>query len=404
MSTSGEQTLAPARQVRPEGRLLAIDALRGVAVLAVLTVHLPFSWSIALPLDRPAATALAFPEAVTNLTEYGRFGVHLFLVISGFCIHMRWARSPRSGGIDFVSFWRRRLTRLYPPYFAALAASVAGLLFAFGVMSHATSVAGAFGYQTLSQLGADLVSLVLLLQNLGDASQRIGNGPFWTLALEEQLYLLYFLLLLGRRRLGWKWTLAGVASVTFAWRVAPLLLPSLPGHWLALGPARWIEWAFGALAVESYLGLVRLPAWCSSLGVALASIAVAAVINWPGLLSADVVSIVGDGAFGFAFFALVNLFVKLDRGGALRRRAVAIVLADVGVFSYSLYLTQEPVVAGTKQLLLHVGLAVGAWEALVMIAARFAVAILVAYAFHRIVERPFIEISRRIGGGRPAQN
>ena len=47
----------------------------------------------------------------------------VFFVISGFCIHLQWARARahhQEGQIQFGAFWKRRIRRLYPPYLIAL--------------------------------------------------------------------------------------------------------------------------------------------------------------------------------------------------------------------------------------------------------------------------------------------
>ncbi len=382
-------------------RLLAVDALRGVAVILVLLAHLPFSLN-ALPVrTTDVIAANAFPPAVVTATDFGRFGVNLFLVISGFCIHMRWARvGDVRSHVDFLGFWRRRLVRLYPPYAVAAAASLLGLFVAFGVLSRATTPAGAFGYGSFAELGADLVVLALLLQNLTDASSRIGNGPFWTLALEEQLYLLYFPLLWLRRRVGWAGALVAVTAVTLAWRAAPLLADGLSAHWLILGPARWLEWGLGALAVEAYLGLVRLPRWCASFPVGVAFAAAAVLANLPGIARAvPAISLVSDPLFGLAFFVLLNRLVTLDSLGALAANRAVALLGAVGLFSYSLYLTHTPVVVAGKVLAFRLGLVPEGPQLLAIVAIRFALAIAAAYFFYRLIELPAIRASRRL---RPA--
>ncbi len=357
----------------------------------MLVTHLPFSWSSTL-VRGAANPESALPQIVTQVSDFGHFGVGLFLVISGFCIHLRWARRPDTR--DFVTFWRRRLTRLYPPYVAALLASLAGLFVVFGLLAHGTG-AGAFGYGAFSDMAGDVASLLLLVQNTNNASQAVGNGPFWTIALEEQLYILYFVLLIVRPRLGWTWTLGAVTAISLAWRTAPLLTPTPFGdHWVGLGPSRWIEWTLGALAVEAYFGLVRLPQWCRSARVAAATTIVAVFVN---LSPQDPPArVFGDAVFGLAFFLWVNVAVRLERSGVLGRIASARALAGVGLFSYSLYLTQEPVIVATKQLLLRLGLTPGTWQGAAIIVGRFAVAIVVAYIFYRVVERQFIELSRRV--------
>ena len=63
-------------------------------------------------------------QAVQFLSSFGYIGVFLFFVISGFCIHLQWAKSQAQGqpqSIKFGAFWKRRFRRLYPPYLIALA-------------------------------------------------------------------------------------------------------------------------------------------------------------------------------------------------------------------------------------------------------------------------------------------
>src|SRR5215469_13507079 len=101
------------------GRLTSVDALRALAALAVLVGHVPFSGD---PLPFSVQSILSAG------LRLGRLGVPLFLVLSGFCIHLSVARRMASGeGVrsDWGRFWRRRFWRLYPPYVAAIGFSLA---------------------------------------------------------------------------------------------------------------------------------------------------------------------------------------------------------------------------------------------------------------------------------------
>ena len=363
-------------------------------MLLVVRAHVQFSWSSG---PTRAGVVPALPDQVTTITDLGRVGVHLFLVISGFCIHLRWARAADPAqGLDFVPFWRRRLIRLYPPYLVAVLLSVAGHFVLFGLLGGATTIAGMFGYDTLDQLWSDLLVHALLFQNFTDASERIGNGVFWTLALEEQLYALYFLLLAVRRRFGWGPALTMVVTTTLVWRSLPLIAP-MPAHWNDLGPARWVEWTLGALAVEMFFGHARLSRiWHSWITVAgLTALAVA--INVESAVKAvPILSLATDLAFGLAFFAMVLALVRTERAStpATNRRYP---LTFIGTFSYSIYLVHLPLINGAKHLLVRVGvepspLATG------LVLGSSAVATLVgAYVFHVIFERPAILASRRSG-------
>ena len=82
-----------------------------------------------------------------------------------------------------------------PSYLAAILLSLTGLFLYHGVIRHQLSMPQAFGYSNRNLFATDLGSLAFQLQNITGAGRRIGNSPLWTLALEEQLYLLYFPLL-----------------------------------------------------------------------------------------------------------------------------------------------------------------------------------------------------------------
>src|SRR5678815_655744 len=100
------------------GRLKSIDALRGIAALGVVFYH-----AVAQTTNSGPDNLLRWPvKAFQFISSFGYIGVFLFFVISGFCIHLQWAKAratqqPQS--IQFGSFWRRRIRRLYPPYLIA---------------------------------------------------------------------------------------------------------------------------------------------------------------------------------------------------------------------------------------------------------------------------------------------
>src|SRR5689334_19066540 len=100
-------------------RLRGIDALRGAAALGVVVYHAVVQGPHVLPNN-----FLQYPfRLVQSVSLFGYIGVFLFFVISGFCIHLQWARTTAAGSqpeIRFVSFWKRRIRRLYPPYLIAL--------------------------------------------------------------------------------------------------------------------------------------------------------------------------------------------------------------------------------------------------------------------------------------------
>jgi len=384
-----------------QGRLPAIDVLRGVAVLAVVITHSPFSRT-GDPLAFPLWTRLLF-----TVTDYGGLGVNLFLVISGFCIHLPTVRAGEGTAVSFRAFWARRLMRLYPPFAVAVLFTLASLVFLNRGTSNGT-LAGVFGYTSNARLALDIGSLALLAQNFTGASHRIGNGPLWTLALEEQLYALYFLLLRLRKKLDWRRTMYFVFAFTAAWRIAALIvaragwLPSV--QWFMFGPPRWIEWVIGALAVEARLSGNELPAWCRSARLGVLLFLGTAALRAPYVLVAHAPELAGsipareailaadflltDPLFSLSGFIAVNWALSVNLGDE-RAGILVRALRGVGYWSYSLYLTHQPVLGFAKFVGLRLHLP---WLAIYGL--RFGTALVAGYLFHRFVERFFMERAR----------
>lgn len=374
-------------------RLASIDMLRALAALAVVFRHLPFSKSTGMERD-DAHVFMAFSNDVMRVASLGQYGVQVFLVLSGFCIHMAWARkadAPTNLSAEFFPFWRRRLGRLYPPYLVTLVLCAAALLL-ITRLSHApvSSFASYFGYKSGTLLAIDSLCLLLLVNNFGNASARFGNPPFWSLALEEQLYALYFPLVWMRRRSGWKATWMMVLSVVVVWDLTMLSLSPMWMEWTSLGPSLWVEWALGALAVEAYLGRTKLPELLYAPWLAAAA-GVAGLLLVPPMGDASALSAAADQlaclCFGFATFVLVNCLCRRESRRELRHNQLVRGLAYLGTMSYSLYLVHNPAMVAAKRL----AMLVGVQSVPALTAIRFSAALLAGYLFFMVVERKFLK-------------
>src|SRR5271155_5295865 len=109
-------------------RILMLDALRGAAALAVVCFHivyfLPLQFEDHWLILRYAQKLLVYSSS------FGFSGGQLFFVISGFCIHLRWARRQDPDFLtakNFKNFWWRRIRRLFPAYLAAAVLYVGAL-------------------------------------------------------------------------------------------------------------------------------------------------------------------------------------------------------------------------------------------------------------------------------------
>jgi len=276
-------------------------------------------------------------------SSFGYIGVFLFFVISGFCIHLTWARARANGEqqpkIPFGQFWKRRLRRLYPPYIIALL-----LFFFFTATSVGLNVTHFFIYDVMLHL--------LMLHNLDPKTCYSINGVFWTLAIEEQLYLAYFLLLYLRSRFGWGVTLSVCLLARVGWMVFSHVVWAKTGIGVPVPEAalsHWFTWALGAIGVEALFGLVKLPRWTRNLKLAVVLIVIASALSHylPSIPKDTIWHKVSwfliHPMWGIGFSIVVNKSVFAESGWIrnLKLPWIISVFATLGVFSYSIYLTHE---------------------------------------------------------------
>ena len=169
-----------ARQHNLQGRhFTALDGFRGVAVLLVMLSHFIKTGGV-----------IGDQEPWHLLLRGGFVGVDMFFVLSGFLITGILLDSPKCGARYFRTFYLRRFLRIFPLYYGVLA-------LALGWFRHPG--------------GDSPWWFVGFASNLGDAyhgrwlhvTDGVSIAHFWSLAVEEQFYLIWPLLvyLLPVRRL-----------------------------------------------------------------------------------------------------------------------------------------------------------------------------------------------------------
>ena len=305
-----------------------LDVLRAAAIFAVFWHHVIYhalserGWSgesVRGNWRLPGGSGDIGDWCSFAIGQYGGWGVALFFVISGFCIHLsflKWQASASERG-----FWRpyfiRRFFRIYPPY-----------LFALGLACLPLLRAGT---------GPDANQFwthVFMVHNLR-ADTLFGINPsFWSLAVEWQLYLVYPIFLLFCRRWGIGKFLLVVAVADISLRALGVPETSKEGWLLSQLPFfYWLTWGAGAWCAErAWSGQPLFPGERSA-ALALFAAAVLTKVYQPlTWLSAPLVSI--------AFALLCDVYGR--RPGALsvsERMAV-----PLGVVSYSFYLLHQPLI------------------------------------------------------------
>lgn len=320
-------------------RLRGLDALRGMAALGIVLYHATDQKSVPANILQYPIRLVQFAISQTYIT------VFLFFVISGFCIHLQWARARARGEepkIPFKAFWKRRIRRLYPPYAIVLAL-------------YLSLTAVTVGLPLTRFVVYDVLMHLFMLHNLDFHTAYSINGIFWTLAIEEQLYLAYFLLLFIRMRWGWTTTLVVCLFARVGWMIFSHLIWLKTGFGLPVPEAaasHWFTWALGALAVEAFYGLVKLPRWSRNLWLATVLTVIASVISANLSVISKDTPLHNIGWFlihplwGLAFFIVINRMVLAEQSWVreLKLPSLVSIFATLGIFSYSIYLTHELVI------------------------------------------------------------
>jgi len=168
MSIMGKSDPEKQKHYRPD-----IDGLRAIAILAVIAYH----------------------AGIPGFSG-GFVGVDVFFVISGFLITRLLIEEARvTGTIHFLGFYSRRMKRLMPAFFSVVIGTLALILILAPGMEDSIRFANSIKW---SMIG---FANVFFKKNTGGyfdgASEEMPFLHFWSLAVEEQFYLVWPLLILA---------------------------------------------------------------------------------------------------------------------------------------------------------------------------------------------------------------
>jgi peptidoglycan/LPS O-acetylase OafA/YrhL len=346
-------------------RLAGLDGIRGLAALYVVVNHVFLRAFPGYPTDHAPFWAAWF--------IYGRFAVVVFIVLSGFSL----ALSPVRHGwrVDSVKrfAWRRAL-RILPPYWAALAFSLAVAWLIVPQPGHGVP---------------DATSVLVngfLVQNIVGAHSP--NAAFWSMAVEAQLYLVFPLLVLVARRRGAMVMLAAVTAVVAAVGIFGPHIPRVDTFVIQSPPDLAALVAVGVLAAGIVGASASHRSWPWPRLALAAAAPVVAVIWWQGSVwTLDHLYWV-DLALGPAIACLLASLAT-GRPARLLRVLDARPLRRLGSFSYSLYLTHAPIVAIVCERIVAGRVGAGVPDFLVSLAIVLPLTIGFAWLFAALFEAPF---------------
>ena len=369
------------------GHLPVLDGVRGLAVLLVMAFHFGRFRAAILP-DR----------AFQMVVESGWAGVDLFFVLSGFLI-TGILFDAKGRAAYFRNFYTRRALRIFPLYYAYL------ILF---ILVLPRAMPGAYDAIVGAQewFWAYLSNIRVAREGWFSGPSRVGNH-FWSLAVEEQFYLVWPAVVFwcGRRRL--MQLCAGAFVVALAFRIGLVVFDARPAAGYVLLPARLDALAAGsflALAAREPGGLERLARRAAVAGP-IAALVLAGIFVWRrGLYFTDVATqTAGFSAFAIAFGALVIWLVGRPESRASRALAHP-GMRFWGKYSYALYVVHP--VAGmlvgargivTTRLPTVFGSHIPA--SLAVIAIKIAASTAIALVSWHVMEKHFIRLKDRFPYG-----
>jgi len=314
-------------------RIAALDGWRGIAILMVLEAHF---WAPTHPWSG----------------HWGRFGVTIFFVLSGYLITGNLLREMDNGGISLRRFYLRRIFRLWPCAWTYQAV----VLFLFAALVHRF-------------MWRDALKCIAFVRNF--SGDTILTEHFWSLSIEEQFYLVWPLMLVVFRKRAARIAVAGIVFVAI-FRVT---------HWAIWAdqvhnyfPSMATQFNADDLLAGCLVSLLkqRFPLVLENRKILAGSIAVLLPV-------AIVPSYISHTAAIFAIGAALILSVQHP---ALNRAFSFRPLERLGVLSYSLYVWQ--------QLFGHIEHPARPWLVLPALA--------MAWLSYEYIEQPGLRFGARFGG------
>lgn len=338
---------------RKPGRYESIDGIRALAVIWVIFFHALFEWG-------NFVSSEAYETAVHSpwnwLWTKGYLAINPFFIISGFLIgDLLLSEFERRGAIELKSFYLRRFFRLAPAYYLVLAGFVA-----YGFYDPTL--------YSLRTLWANLIYVNNWLPHRGQPAIWT-----WSLAVEEQFYILcpLFILALRRKALPAGKVILALIVLSIAWNYrnavvhGPFKVLYRPADDLD-GYFRFFDFTYAktttrvsalllgvgcAFLKRDARWMARLSSPVGTFAMTFAFLAISFVSFNPAFLppggsfSKPIVTALFNPLSAFSFACLVMLLqTKRGFGGAADRFLGAGVWYPVAQVAYGLYLLHCPVV------------------------------------------------------------
>tara|TARA_B110001450_G_scaffold256393_1_gene286724 strand:- start:554 stop:1705 length:1152 start_codon:yes stop_codon:yes gene_type:complete len=361
--------------------LEGIEALRGIAIILVIGFHsilVLFPGYFFRNSDYSNKGILLFKSIeldrlILNFNPLGRggCGVTLFLVISGFLIHLIYLRSNKKK-LNLKVFFQKRFWRIVPPYYI--------ILLCFFLINEELNTTGL----------SNLISHVLFFHNLNDSTFFTINPSFWSIALEVQLYLLYPIFLLLRRCFSTNKIL--VFLIIFYILTSELTIPSLGSSFAkdTFVLRTWFVWVSGAFLAEEYFNKRRLSNYPFRVFAMLFCIyLMLSIFNFGGAYG-ELKKLISTASFIFLIeFSLFN-----SPKNSLYKILFSF-LKFIGLISYSLYLIHQPLLLELIEIL-KPETSIQLLNTIIGYILTLSIVVVISYVSYRFLEQKSIAFGKKI--------
>ena len=344
-------------------------------------------------------STLGLDSAYYKLSLMGWSGVDLFFVLSGFLITGILIESKQSSATYFKSFYLRRVLRIFPLYYAFLF----GLFFVLPLI--AGRVLPVEQFDQLRSLEQIQLWFWLYATNiwtfLTGEHTGFATSHFWSLAIEEQFYLIWPLVVFAVSRVRLQQTCIALIGIALLLRIAMAVGGVSFLSIYTFTPARMDALLTGALVAI----LVRAPIPSQRLRRAAGAVLAAAgptvfTILWLSGQDTNahaLIYTVGFSLLAVCFASLILLAVTAPEGSLLSRALRNRTLRFLGKYSYCLYVVHvmiravmvravgDPIVIAGTQLIWQLG----------FIVLCSAISIAVAMLSWHLMEKRFLELKER---------
>lgn len=377
------------KKTQNKSHLPHIDGLRAIAALYVVMHHAMLEYKV-IPSGAVQKIFLA-------LFKSGHYAVNLFIVISGFSLMLpAIRRNYQVAGV--WEFYKRRIVRILPPYYIAMAFSLLAIFF---LLDEKT---GSIWDNCIPVTSKSIVTHIFLINDLFISEVYKINHAFWSIPVECRIYIFFPFLLYLWRKSGpgaSLLTAVGISVVLFiTLRMLRTGYPDIDMATAGVNPYI-ILFTLGMLAADISFGDSRLSKMADKLpwGWLLIASAIGFVfyksrITFYSDVNGNIENEIVDVLFGLICFCLLVICsrekYKTSRIAFVGKVFSFKPLAGVGLFAYSIYLIHAPLLHMIA-LYMIAPLHLSAFtSSVVLILGGTALIVGIAYPFFLLFERPFL--------------